>query len=1345
MSLLTNQFAKQAVTYIPMRIHGIQMSVILKAKGMMAGFCKSAWCLFFLLLVFNDAFSQEQNYSLQQVSLEQGLSQSTIQCLHRDHWGRLWLGTKNGLNCYDGVSMRTYFHGTDQPNGLPDNNINFITQDKNQTFWISTEKGLVKYEEDRDIFEPVYQQEPDDPGLYSSFLMKGDSMLFGATDHICVYDASTKELSKLFFKGVRNISLKYKMLEWNDGLLIASRWEGLLYLDLQTGELSQVPFFDENAIVTVLKDQQDNLWISVYKKGLFVVSPSGEMIKEYTTSNSALKNDNVLSIREIKKGEIWIGTDGGGVQAIHPGESTIDDLPIRLTEYPELNSVSVLYSDEFSNVWLGTINGGAFCLKEVIATSYSNVSWNNPGGLSSQTVLSIFMEDKDQAWIGTDGGGINKYSLKEGTFMHYPDTRTKKVNAITQLSDQELLINCFGEGMKVFNKRTGRLSDFPLKVLGEGHQLPGGGHFGVGLLTISATEVLVMDNFLHVIDLSSRTVSLVPDDQLLPNDGELKKTGKTQNEVYLHGSHGIYKFDLKKRELVLVHKTPGDANIRAAYIDDEQSVWVSTTNSFYRVFNDLAEEHPLDLGLTGAITSIAGGTADKLWLGAGRSLLMLDKKTGEIHRVGNSEGIMPNEFYSKATGNVDGQVLMGGATGLVHIRKELNRTVNVPIELFVNNLRIKDKLIDEKSISEFRKDSTINLPYNYGLLQFNLVVKEKDFFKERAIRYRLDGFSDQFVETNDQRISVIGIGHGEYRVQIKVIGDDGLWTSARTVMKLNVRPPWWLTWWFKIVGLLVFLSLSFIVWYIMYNRHVIKMQMETQRREKKLNDQKITFMTNISHEIRTPLSLIFGPLELLLKENKDRIQRFGLLELVYKQANYLNFLVEQVLDLERMDEVIEQLEFRKVNFKQWLHEILDSLMFELQKHDIQVEVSLDDSLTDVVIAKKALTKVIYNIVINVTKYASGTKILKVSAQRMDNDFFRISFTDEGQGIPENVREKIFDRFYQKQADQEGYGIGLAYAKLLIEKHGGKIAVKNVEPHGAQFYFDLPLNRKAESVRDVYNSDYSSDIVNETKDDNQKKELLGELTLLIVEDNLELLNYARQLFKQYFRKVIVAHNGKEGLEKASAELPDIILSDVMMPVMDGHEFCRNVKSDAEISHIPVVLLTARKDESSVKQGYKMGADAYLTKPFSNETLIDALYNILSGRLKMKESYMESMFKETTVAKVTTSNADENFMLKINRIIKEEISNPDLNVDFLVDKLAISRASLYSKFKSIVGVGINTYINGYRLSEARLLLEQTDDSMVEIAEKVGFQTQSYFSTVFKDQFGLSPMKYRQNSKK
>jgi hypothetical protein len=262
--------------------------------------------LFLLITIAYPTFSQEEHYALKQVAVEQGLSQSTIHSLHRDDLGRLWLGTKNGLNCYDGVQMKNYFHNPNEAGSLPDNYIYFITQDRNNTIWIGTGKGLVSYNEDRDAFVHIEEQPNTDSFLYSNFYHKGDSLLFGTSDHICIYEPSQNKISKVFFKGNESISDDFEIQEWNNRILIASRWSELFFCDIETGELTPVPFFDEKEILTLTKDHQNNLWISVFKKGLFVIAPTGEVVARFTTANASLKNDYVLAINEVRPGEIWV-------------------------------------------------------------------------------------------------------------------------------------------------------------------------------------------------------------------------------------------------------------------------------------------------------------------------------------------------------------------------------------------------------------------------------------------------------------------------------------------------------------------------------------------------------------------------------------------------------------------------------------------------------------------------------------------------------------------------------------------------------------------------------------------------------------------------------------------------------------------------------------------------------------------------------------------------------------------------------------------------------------------------------------------------------------------------------
>ncbi|WP_439183337.1 hybrid sensor histidine kinase/response regulator transcription factor [Carboxylicivirga taeanensis] len=1293
--------------------------------------------------------TQDVIYSLQHISLEKGLSQSKILALNRDKVGRLWLGTRNGLNRYDGVTMHTYFRHSERPSGLLDDFIYFIVEDGERNIWVGTGKGLAKYDFEHDLFRQLPSESGSRSVVYSNALACGDSVIFGTTDHLAIYNSTDNQIKQLYFKGdTQSLPLLYKIVEWNNNqVLIASRWNGLFRCDLNTGQLTKLQWIGENNLLTVLKDDEDQLWVSVYKKGLYKISADGELLQQYHSSNSALRSDIVLALCEIDN-EIWIGTDGGGLQRLNLKENQIYTVQIASDYNPALNSISEIFLDEYSNMWLGTVNGGAFNLKEVCATSFSDVPWGNTNGLSSQTVLSLFAESDNTVWVGTDGGGINKYRLNTGTFEHFASTRNKKINAIIQLSDDELLINCFAEGLKIFNTRSGTLSDFHLTPQGDAY-IPGQGYMGVSLFKTSDRQILVIDSQLQLIDVPERTIELIFSPKIHQGEGGLKLAGRQQSDVYLYGQNGIYCYHSLNKSIEQIHRVNAGETIKCAFVDKERSLWVSTSKSFYYISGQQQSKHEINLGGLGTVTSIAEGSEKQLWIGAGRNIVMLDKESGSLHRMGVSDGFMPNEYYDKPNVAIGRHILKGGANGLVHIREDQYFHRQDSVQLMVTNIRKNGKAGDESILRNYQQDKSVQLPYNFGMLEFNLMVKSADLFRDKTIKYAIEGFSEQFIETNDQRISIIGLKPGNYKVKAKVVDADGIWTPAATVMNISVLPPWWQTIWFKLLIVVAAITVVLVIWAVLYNRHMVKVQMEIQEKDKLLNEQKLAFMTNISHEIRTPLTLIYAPLEQLIKEDEHQARDKELLQLVYKQVKYLKGLVEQALNLERVENPEEVLQLAPVPFNEWLKEVIDGFDFELKNSGMQVDFQLDPQIKELSLDKQAITKVVYNLIINVIRHAPETKTLGVSTQLTDQATVKVTFSDEGPGIPAEQLSELFKRFFQATGSGNGYGIGLAYAKALVERHGGKIGAANNETEGARFFFELP-SKSAWDENDCPVEPMDEQILKNLKSDEkgsgneEQMALLGQLTLLVVEDNEDLSQYIKRLLRSLFKRVIVARNGEEGFNKALTEMPDIILSDVMMPLMDGNELCRRVKSTIEISHIPVVLLTARHDEVSVEKGYKMGADRYLTKPFSNDLLVDVIYNLLLSRQKIQESYQSALLQESAVAHLTVSNADEQFLKQVNEIITQELSNPDLGVDMLVDRMAISRATLYNKFKSILGLGINTYINDYRIAEAKELLVHSDELLGGIAEKIGFKSQSYFSTFFKQQTGETPMQYRQNSK-
>ena len=586
---------------------------------------------------------------------------------------------------------------------------------------------------------------------------------------------------------------------------------------------------------------------------------------------------------------------------------------------------------------------------------------------------------------------------------------------------------------------------------------------------------------------------------------------------------------------------------------------------------------------------------------------------------------------------------------------------------------------------------------------------------------------------------------GSYPVYVQANLKNGHWSDSHKILHLYVKQPYWKQNWFVNLTIFVLLLLVLFIWLLANKRQSNKSRLKLAEKDKLINKQKVNFFLNISHEIRTPLTLIYGPLQQLLQDQGLSLQNRSLLELMKRQINNLNSLTRQVLNLRNMNDGVEGLQIQPVSLNEWLQSMVKDFEFELEKHRVEVQWNLDESIETVCLDKRACKKVIDNFMVNAFKYASQSERFTWITRSVDDGYVEIALADEGTGLSLSDEKSVFERYYQGDKHEDGYGIGLSYSRTLIEQQGGIIGARKNYPQGSVFFFTLPLAQNNKEN----NSLFESDNVYQQQEDNSslivdqdlKNNAFKSLTILVVEDNIELLIYLKQLMSKWFSKVYAAKNGQDALEHIRKELPDMIVSDVMMPVMDGNELCRRIKTSTEISHIPVILLTAHSNEESVQYGYKMGADRYLIKPFSEDMLSDVIFNLLQTRLHLKERY-HSMASNGFIDKsLMSSNADEDFICKVNNIIREELANPNLDVDLMVDKLAVSRATLYVKFKSVLGIGIKTYINNQRLISAAQLLEKTDKSISEIAELIGFQNQGYFSTLFKQFYGMSPLKYRQ----
>ena len=571
---------------------------------------------------------------------------------------------------------------------------------------------------------------------------------------------------------------------------------------------------------------------------------------------------------------------------------------------------------------------------------------------------------------------------------------------------------------------------------------------------------------------------------------------------------------------------------------------------------------------------------------------------------------------------------------------------------------------------------------------------------------------------------------------------DGNYTMPIHLTDIHVTPPWYKTDWF-IILCCIFLTGGIIVGMSIFNiRKEVKIQKRLKEYRQYFNEKKIDFLIHINHELRTPLTLIYAPLKRLIDKNETQGLPSYLmpqLQLIFNQAQYMREIVDMVLDWNSMEAGYSKLKIQKCKLDEWITNIVKDFTEEARQKGICIKLQMTTDIEEVWFDKQKCHTVLSNLLMNALKFSMPESCITINTRKLENKV-RISVVDEGIGIQDSDITNLFTRFYKGNHKEKGSGFGLYYAKTIMEMHGGDIGAYNNTDKGATFYLELPLldiNEKAEATRLLQKE---APIVNTTQD--LHFDCTGK-TILIVEDEKELREYLIESFTGTFKKVYAADNAISALETCRKKQPSIIVSDVMMPQMDGFELCRQIKNDIRISHIPVILLTARYDQTGITTGYKSGADSYIPKPFDLAFLKVVVGNILKNREKIHSQYV-TVTGSPSLLDLTNSKADEDFMKKINAVIHENLSDEGFSVQQLADAMIVSRSSLYSKIKIITGMGVNDYINRLRIEQAMSLLVNTNLNINEISCEVGFTYPRYFSSTFKNMTGMTPKQFRNENR-
>lgn len=1301
-------------------------------------------CITFIIQFAGVFPLQAGHYYYKQISLKDGLP-STVRCILTDEQGFVWIGTRSGLGRYDGHELKKYIHQADHPHSLPHNLINQITEDKQNNIWILTDKGVACYQRQSDDFFIPTDEKGNNILAYSTCLMK-DGVLFGSQNKVYFYNYQNSSLRLLqTFNQEPNFNITLLSL-WNaHTLLCCSRWQGLLLLDLNTGKHSPPPFDCGKEIMNMLIDSQNRIWIAPYNEGIRCFTPDGKQLASYTTHNSNLNNNVVLSLAE-REGKIWIGTDGGGINILEPETgrfSLLEHVPGSDNYSLPANSILCLYNDRNNNIWAGSIRNGLISIREVSMKTYTDVLPGSDRGLSNNTVLSLYQEADDRIWIGTDGGGLNLFNPLTEKFTHFPSTWEDKVASICPFTSGNLLLSIFSQGVFVFNPSTGKKTPFII-IDSETSTRLGSRGKTVNLFQNTPHSVLLLGDHVYQYHLKEQTFSIATEQQGADIIGAILPVTNYQNYTYLNDTKHIFRLDNHTNRLEVLYQCSGDTLLNSVSRDEYGNFWIGNNYGLTHYHPATQEQTPMPTSLFGEVTQIVCDQQGKVWIGTDNMLFAWLIKEKKFVLFGESDGVIQNEYLSKPRLlSSQGNIYMGGVKGLLHINSNLPLiTSEFP------QLQLSDVIINGESVNDKLSGTPVGIsaPWNSNIT-IRIMSKEKDIFRQKVYRYQIEGLNDQQIESYNPELAIRSLPPGSYKIMASCTAKDGSWIPSQEVLELTILPPWYRTWWFILCCAIFIAAIIVETFRRTLKRKEEKLKWAMKEHEQQVYEEKVRFLINISHELRTPLTLIHAPLSRILKSLSAEDTQYLPIKAIYRQSQRMKNLINMVLDVRKMEVGESKLQIQPYALNQWIEHVSQDFISEGEAKNVRIRYQLDPHIDTVSFDKDKCEIILSNLLINALKHSpQDAEIIIMSELLSEENSVRISIIDRGNGLKQVNTQKLFTRFYQGTGEQSGTGIGLSYSKILVELHGGSISAQDNQDAGATFFFELPLRQQSEEII-CHPKAYLNELMSDDNKEQQPEEDnfdTSPYSVLVVDDNPDLTDFLKKSLGEYFKRVVIASDGMEALQLTKSHVPDIIVSDVMMPRMNGYELCKNIKEDITISHIPIVLLTARDDKQSQLSGYKNGADAYLTKPFEIEMLMEIVRNRLKNRESIKKRYLNAGLVPAP-EESTFSLADETFLLKLNKIIQENLDNSNLDVTLICKEIGMSRASLYNKLKALTDMGANDYINKFRMEKAITLITHTDMPFTEITEKIGFTTSRYFSTAFKQYTGETPTQYKERQKR
>ena len=1341
---------------------------------------QNPFILFFCLVTFY--YSHSQNIKFTHYNDNNGLSHNSVRHIVQDKKGFLWLGTFSGLNRFDGYQFKNYMSYSPGTNKLYNDDITALELDEaSNNLWIGTRKGLTLFKLDTQVFTTFFSKKDypnslPEEDIRSVYVDKFKRVWVGTkTKGVYLFFLKENRFEKIPIRGFDYVK---EIFEDKKGNI----WIG----SYEKGSVAKITMDAKGAIVKIndytlfvpnsnaknpyvnfiYEDAKSDIFVGT-RQGLYKLDKKTDRFVNLYIENKEIRGSlgpYFLSVAQAQDGKYWVGTLGGLLVCKH-----LEDIPKGdykwyysvLSEDTSIvdNLVSALYFDASGVLWIGTEDGldkfdpyeNQFMLnkdishnignqaprirgfaktfdgKVIVATSHNGLFVSNAKGF-----MRLYNNDKDVASIYSDDGKIFYCGLWNGNLMvyNYVTNSSKEINlgfessavfAFCKIGPETMMVGSFGEGAVMINTNT-------LEVqASKGKLLPG--------FQINAIEKDIKNNVWFATETG------------------VVRYNNTSGKIETYKS-------LSKKE----NGVPYDDNVSDVMIDKNGKIWASTryglcvyepSKNNFKTISNFKE-------LSGKwITDMLSDTNGNLWLNINNnSIAWVNANLKEINIYHVNSGNRLDVFSSSGFFNFNNSnIYLGGKNGVIsfspHTMKR-NKWSPLPIisEFKVQNEEVFPEMEINGQVpllNDLNYGKKVELSYKNR--NFSLQFSTPSFANEKLnkFQYMLEGFDKQWitVNSNSRFVQYTNLYPGKYVFKIRSSNSDGYWSKIVSY-QIRILPPFWLT---PIAFLIIFVLLSGIFYFIrkeIKNRIRLKQELLTEKvnreHDVKLNNEKLRFFTNISHELRTPLTLILGPAKQLLDENNVNATEYekSRYNLIYQNASRLLNLVNQVLDFRKAQSGELKLKVSRTDILAYSKNIFDSYKEMAYNKKIKLNFISEAENINGWIDNDKYDKILYNLLSNALKFTNkyGNVDLFLRLKDGVEGILVIEVSDDGIGIPLKSQEKIFKRFYQATNSKEnntGSGIGLSLVKSLVAIHKGLITVESTPGKGSTFRVEIPIDRTSYDSKEVFEYALKNDNLSMLIPEKSAKKIIQNTELkekvLVIEDNMELRKYLVDYLSDYY-KVYDAENGEEGLKICRQIKPILCVADVMMPVMDGLEFCKELKNDEFISHIPVVLLTALAENTDKVKGYETGADGYLVKPFEPSLLKTVIENIIKSRSDLKLKFSGEV--ESKISLLTHSPIDEEFMQKITGLINDNLSELDLSTEFLCDKLGVSSSKLYRKIKELTDLAPNEFIRTIRLKKSAELLKTKKYNVSEVTDLVGFNDPLYFSRCFKKQFGFPPSK-------